>query len=178
MGSATPTSYNAKALLTAILVLGGWYFLTYSSETALIGTNDKTQVRQLTLLEAKLQPAANSSIAKLPLTYFEGPNWESELVFVPGKLSCQHDDDAPAGNDEPIRPGIRMARRPIILASEQCPRAQDMDAGMCVMTRGTGEMACLPSLVVIGAMKAGTAEIQVRTAVSQCASTGSLTCLL
>ena len=159
MAGHSPASYNAKALLAAMLVLGGWYFLSLGSETVDLGLDGKTRVAQLTLLEAKPLPAANYSTAKL--TYFEGPNWESELVFVPGKLSCQHDDDAPESNDEPIRPGIRMARRPIILASENCPRVQDMDAGMCVMTRGTGEMACLPSLVVIGAMKAGTAEIQV-----------------
>eukprot|EP00730_Choanoeca_flexa_P003487 TRINITY_DN11421_c0_g1_i3.p1 TRINITY_DN11421_c0_g1~~TRINITY_DN11421_c0_g1_i3.p1 ORF type:complete len:435 (+),score=13.49 TRINITY_DN11421_c0_g1_i3:129-1433(+) len=56
---------------------------------------------------------------------------------------------------------IRLNPRPVIMASSNMsPSPWRLDAGMCVIHERSNAVACLPSLIIIGAMKAGTAELQ------------------
>eukprot|EP00730_Choanoeca_flexa_P014597 TRINITY_DN6439_c0_g1_i2.p1 TRINITY_DN6439_c0_g1~~TRINITY_DN6439_c0_g1_i2.p1 ORF type:complete len:508 (+),score=124.07 TRINITY_DN6439_c0_g1_i2:289-1812(+) len=151
---------NYRALVIAIAVVGCYTcFSILSDETSTLATSLATQTTQLTMLES-----ARSNIALVPkdLTYFNNGTWEAELVFAAGELACQREDDDQTSLNAPSQPppGIRMDKRPIVLANSKCPRVADLDAGMCVMDKESGKMGCLPSFIVIGAMKAGTAEVQ------------------
>lgn len=88
-----------------------------------------------------------------------------------------------AGNTPPVPPchaatwatshrndsggSIRWGQRPVLRGAPHCADSDAFDAGVCHHDLASGLLSCMPSFVIIGAMKCGTAELQVRCVAAQ-----------
>lgn len=60
-----------------------------------------------------------------------------------------------------MHPSVIWPVRPVLQGGQGCVAGGMLDAGVCHEDSVHG-ISCLPSFIIIGAMKAGTAELQVR----------------
>jgi hypothetical protein len=108
-------------------------------------------------------------------TYFNPSSTQSRghttsvlLAFERGQTSNAF-FDCTCGNTSSCAPpytkervnGIQLTPRPLLHGGPSCIASKEqLDAGVCLKL-APEHMTCLPSFIIIGAMKAGTAELQV-----------------
>jgi hypothetical protein len=92
--------------------------------------------------------------------------WDATTNFYQTKLDdngCHVlDDNNAAAAYRPVRSPatIRLEPRPVLFEAGGCLTPESVDAGYCIVSKKGGFVTCLPSLVIIGVMKGGTAELQ------------------